>query len=238
MRLIKKKNLSQTPPNNYLEKGIHQFKMGRYAEALSSFLSVRGDAGDYPELPYYLGLCYAQLEKYDEAILYLEQVISSGKDILHSYQSRMLAGYIYAITERLELSSYEFDKLLEEGYRSASVFSALAFTQFKQNKIEDSIDSLKTALEMEPGNPNALNSMGFILADSDTDPAGGVEYCKRALGFKPDNPAYLDSLGWALYKMGNLPEAIKILKKALAISPDESEIKDHLRKVISSQGNK
>ncbi len=204
-------------------------------EALGTFLSVQGNAEDYPELPYYLGLCYAQLEKYDEAVLYLEQVISSGSDILHSYQSRMLAGYIYAVTDRLDLSAYEFGKLLEEGYRSASVFSALAFTQYKQKKIEESVSSLNSALEIEPGNPNALNSLGFILADSGRDPAGGVELCKRAVSIKPESAAYLDSLGWAFFKSGNIAEGAKLLRKALALAPDEIEIMKHLRIVLARE---
>ena len=60
---------------NILTDGINLYRQKAYTGALAFFLSLPVDSGaDKNEVAYYLGLCYAKLQKYDDALLYLEQV--------------------------------------------------------------------------------------------------------------------------------------------------------------------
>ena len=215
-----------------MNEGIRLLKRGQYDRALAHLLGLKVDSSEYPELSYYLGLCYTHLEKYDEALLHLEQVVSSDLSFTHVYQSRMILGYIYAVTGRYRLAEFEFRRILEDGFDSAKTHAALAYVLYEQDDLDGAFEELERALHLDPDNSNALNSLGYLLVDSGRDPRRGVEYCRRAVRRQPRNAAYLDSLGWAYMKIGRLEEAKETLRSALEIAPGNKEIAGHLRSVM------
>lgn len=217
--------------DRFLE-GRQLFKLGKYRQALTEFLKVSDQPLDNPDLSYYLGLCYSKIEEWDDALLYLEQVVNSHDNILRIYQSRMILSYIYTITGRLKLAEFELNKLIEEGFESPQVFSNFSYIYFETGKIEKSIEYLYRALDLDSDNATALNSIGYILADKNIDPAKAVDFCRQALKKRPENPAYLDSLGWAYFRLGENDEARHYLKRAFELSSGNKVISAHLRTVI------
>ena len=215
-----------------MNEGIRLLKRGQHERALQHLLSAHVEKPDYPELSYYLGLCYTHLGRYDEALLYLEQVVSSELSFPHVYQSRMILGYIYSVTRRYRLAEFEFRKLLDDGFDSARTHAALGYVMHAQGNTDAAIAELERALELDPDNSTALNSLGYILADTRRDTRRAVDCCRRALRRNPNNPAYLDSLGWAYYRLGRAEEAREVLRSALEASPRNKEIAAHLRQVL------
>ena len=215
-----------------MNEGIRLLKRGQYDRALQHLLNAHVESPDYPELSYYLGLCYTHLGKFDEALLYLEQVVTSQLSFTHVYQSRMVLGYIYSVTGRFRLAEFEFRRLLEDGFDSARTHAALGYALHAQGDLDGATEELERALELDSENSNALNSLGFILADTESDPRRAVDYCRRALRRHPNNPSYLDSLGWAYYKLGQLDEAREVLRSALEAAPGNKDIAGHLRTVM------
>jgi len=212
-----------------MKDAIRLYRERKYEQALAAFLNAHVETAEYPELSYYLGLCYTQLERYDEAVLYLEQVVTSEIGFAQVYQARMVLGYIYAVTNRHRLAEFEFNQLLEEGYESAKVFAALAYVAYSQKNTSEAVAHLEHALSLEPENSNALNSLGFVLADQGIHLGRALNYCKRAVAKNPRNPAYLDSLAWCYFRGGRRNDAKEILKRALALGPDVPAIREHLR---------
>ena len=52
---------------NVLLQGIQFYKDKQYSDALAFFLALPADCGaDKMEIAYYLGLCFAKLEKYED----------------------------------------------------------------------------------------------------------------------------------------------------------------------------
>jgi len=221
-----------------MNEGIRLLKQGQYDRALQHLLTIHSDSPENPELSYYLGLCYTHLNKYDEALLYLEQVAQSELSFTHVYQSRMILGYIYAVTGRNRLAEFEFRGILEDGFDSAKTHAALGFALYAQGQVDDAISELERALELDPSNGNALNSLGYVLAETGRDVRRAVDLCRRAVRIGPRNPAYLDSLGWAYYKLGNVEEAREALRSALNGAPGEKEIAAHLREVMQNPGGR
>ena len=85
---------------NILGQGISLYRQKSYTGALSFFLSLPVDCGaDKNEIAYYLGLCYAKLQRYDDALLYLEQVVTSGTHLERTLQCRFLLAVIYALSK-------------------------------------------------------------------------------------------------------------------------------------------
>lgn len=217
-----------------MKEGMALYAEGRYSEALASFLVSDVDTKDYPVFSYYMGLTYLRLKKYEEALLYLEQVVSGDLDFPHLYQSRMLLGFIYSETRRLRLSIFEFRKLLDDGFESVKVYAALGHVLYLDQRLEESLDALDKALALDPENPNALNSMGYILAESGSRLNLAFVYCSRAVRHNPRNPAYWDSLAWVMFKQGKTGEARDILRTALRLAPGNPVITKHFQTVAAA----
>jgi tetratricopeptide (TPR) repeat protein len=219
-----------------LEEGIRLFCLNRWEPALAELLKVDADgfsAEETADLAYYLGLCYTKLKRYDDALLYLEQVVTSSSDPLRLYQCRMTLAYIYATTGRSKLAEFELGKLVESGFESVQMYTTLAYASWSQRHYQKAVDYYEKALELDENNPTALNGLGFILADSDLDISRGLRLCRRAVEKKPQSPAYLDSLGWAYFKSGDTAEARIWLRRALDLAPYQKEIREHMKTVVA-----
>ncbi|MDY6930003.1 MAG: hypothetical protein SWN10_23370, partial [Pseudomonadota bacterium] len=77
-----------------------------------------------------------------------------------------------------------------------------------------------------------LNNLAWLLREDDS--ARALELANRASEFAPDNAAVLDTYGWILHLSGKHIEAKEVIAKALAIAPDNAEIRAHLETVKRS----
>jgi len=220
-----------------MERGIKLYNSRRYERALQEFRSCGVDPAEDSNLAYYVGLTLTKLERYDDALIHLEMVVTSHTSFLHVYQSRMILGYIYAITRRYRLAEFEFRKLLEAGLESTQIYASLGYISYSQGNVEDSITFLKRSLAIDPAYPNALNSLGYIYAEEGIELVQALEYCRKASELKPDNAAYLDSLGWVYCKLGEYEDARLCLRKALDLCPGTKEIARHLKAVLQKLGS-
>ncbi len=223
--------------NNFLTEGVNYYNAGKYKDSLAFFLSLPDDKNNVSEtdLAYYIGLCYIKLNRTDDALLYLEQVVTSGHNMQRILQCRFILAVIYAETGRKKLADFELGKLLETGYRTASVYSALAYVASEEGETEKSIDFYKKSLEIEDSNPTALNGLGYMLACTGSDLTKALSCCKKALEIVPNSAACLDSLGWIYYKLGLYKDAENFLSQAEKLAPENSIISDHIRKVHASE---
>jgi tetratricopeptide (TPR) repeat protein len=133
------------------------------------------------------------------------------------------------------MAEYELNRLQDNGMESPLLYNTLAYAAWMQKQYKNAIDLYEKTLELDSDNATALNSMGFILADSGQDIMRGLRLCRKAVDSKPQNPAYLDSLGWAYYKSGELLEARTWLKRAFDLAPDKAEIQMHFKIVTGEK---
>jgi Flp pilus assembly protein TadD len=184
-------------------------------------------------LAYAVGLERARSGEWDEALLYLEQVVTGEPASERGKQCRMALAYVYAMTGRFRLAEYEVGKLMESGAESAQLWAFMGYAAWAQGRADEAIDKYGKAVALDPENANALNGLGYALACEGREPAKALTCCRKAVDKKPVNPAYLDSLGWAYYRLGYVEEARDYLGRALARAPDEPEIQSHARAVES-----
>ncbi|VAW97002.1 FIG140336: TPR domain protein [hydrothermal vent metagenome] len=96
---------------------------------------------------------------------------------------------------------------------------------------------LRAIIEREPGNAQALNALGYTLADRTDRYDEALDYIQRALAVEPEDAAIIDSMGWVHYRMGNLEKARNYLRKALNLVSDP-EIAAHLGEVLWMLGDR
>ena len=94
-----------------LEDGIQLYNEKKYQDALAFFLSAKSEKEDVvTEINYYTGLTYMRMFQYENALEFLEQVVTANADIAKVYQCRLILAFIYAKTDRTRLAEFELAK--------------------------------------------------------------------------------------------------------------------------------
>jgi tetratricopeptide (TPR) repeat protein len=129
-----------------------------------------------------------------------------------------------------------YDDALEEFPQDGGLLYARAMLAVRLDRIEQVEADLRDILSREPDNADALNALGYTLADRTERFEEAHELIRRAYELKPDNHYVVDSLGWVLYRMGRLDEAIKYLRRAMELQADP-EVAAHLGEVLWVAGD-
>ena len=96
-------------------------------------------------------------------------------------------------------------------------------------------DDLRTIIRINPDHAEALNALGYTLADRTDRLDEAMPLVKRALELSPDNPAVIDSLGWIYFRMGDYEQARPLLARAYSLMNDH-EIAAHYGEVLWVSG--
>ena len=112
---------------------------------------------------------------------------------------------------------------------------AIAFE--RRDEVDKALAEFRKILVTDPNNVEALNALGYTLADRTTQYKEALQLINRARSAEPNNPAIIDSYGWVLYKMGDTDEALKQLQRAAKLQKDP-EIFAHLAEVLLKTGDR
>jgi len=86
----------------------------------------------------------------------------------------------------------------------------------------------RRALELSPEQPYVLNYLGYTWVERGENLIEARRMLERAVALRPQDGNIADSLGWALFKLGDMPGAIRWLERAVELEPRNSVINDHL----------
>ncbi len=90
---------------------------------------------------------------------------------------------------------------------------------------------LRSILKVDPDNPQALNALGYTLADRTDRHQEALGYIERAFARHPDDGAFVDSMGWVQFRLGHLEDALRHLRRAFELVQD-GEVAAHLGEVL------
>lgn len=128
-----------------------------------------------------------------------------------------------------------FTKALTEYPENNELLYGRAMVSESLNRLDVLETDLRNILKREPENAQALNALGYTLADRTNRHQEALALIQKALEIKPEDPFYLDSLGWVYYRLGDLDKAELYLQQALQLQPDVEFIA-HLGEVLWEQG--
>src|SRR5262249_14755989 len=88
---------------------------------------------------------------------------------------------------------------------------------------------LQKAIDLDPTFAEAMNYLGYMLADRGEQLERARGLIERAIKLDPSNTAFLDSMGWVFFKLKEPDQALPWMLRAVAASPepDATEL-DHL----------
>ncbi|MDH3815204.1 MAG: tetratricopeptide repeat protein [Acidobacteriota bacterium] len=108
------------------------------------------------------------------------------------------------------------------------------------DQVEESEALFKQLVDTEPNDANAANYLGYMWADREVRLEEALELITRAVSLDPENSAYLDSLGWVHFRLGDLAEAERWLRRAVDLggSLGDGTIFCHLGEVLLEGGDR
>jgi tetratricopeptide (TPR) repeat protein len=177
----------------------------------------------------------ARQEGLETALDYLHQLSSeSGSDAIRLL---LLEGEVLTETRHYQRAFQHYGRALEEYPDSFDLRYSRAMVAEKLDKLDVLEEDLRTILKNNPKNADALNALGYTLADRTDRLDEAYKMIKQALALKPNDGPIMDSMGWVLYKMGRKREAVGYLERAYRILHD-TEVAAHLGEVYWSLGEK
>ena len=221
----------------FLDQGQHQ----KIVDLLEPIVTARLRAADAADLSsdtfrstyFDLATAYERLRQFDKAIAMLRQARTlSPTDPLVEIRlarSQRDSGKGDDAIRTLQAAAAKFPK-------EPAVKLSLASTLERERKFGEAEALFRQMIDEDPKNADALNSLGYMLAERGQKLDEAVSFIQRALAIDPGNGAYLDSLGWAYYKQNRLDQAEAPLKEAAAQLPTVSVIQDHLGDLLNRRG--
>ena len=219
------------------KEAISNYYLGRIAQnreqhkiAISYYLKVH--SGDYVfDAKMRIAGLFARLGRADEGLRQLEVLAENQTSWPLRVRAYLAQGEILASKKRYAEGLEMYSRALQEKPDDADLLYARALMAEKVDRIDITEADLLKLLSAQPENANALNALGYTLADRTERLEEARDYIKRAAELVPDDPAILDSLGWVSYRLGNMQEALKWLGMAFERLED-AEIAAHYGEVL------
>ncbi len=226
-----------------------QFYLGQIAQqekdlenALNWYYQVKEDkdASIYLNAQAQIALILAEQGQLDKAIQHLRSVpVSREEDALNLIQ---LEADLLIDQKSYQQALDAYDRALKLKPDNVNVLYMRALLAEKIGLWRQLEEDLRRVLVIDPKNVNALNALGYSIADNteyfQTERLqDAYQLIKQALALRPDDYYILDSMGWVLYKMGNYAQAIAYLRKALS-KQEDPEMAAHLGEVLWVNGDR
>ncbi len=202
-------------------------------EAIDYYQAVSGGS-NYLEAGIRAAILTAKQGDLDDARSLL---IKLRQDIpAHQRRIYLVEGEILRTAELFDQAMQVYTHALEEAPNDTGLLYARAILAEQMDRLDLMEQDMLQILELDPGNVDTLNALGYTLADRTDRYQEAYDYIKMALELSPNNNAILDSMGWVLYRLGDYDEAIKFLRLSLGLKPDY-EVAAHLGEVLWVSGS-
>jgi Tfp pilus assembly protein PilF len=160
------------------------------------------------------------------------------------------AGAFYARPGERSYFQYALE-LSEQGYDDASLaaferaaklepsaitFYNLGTLYMRGGRAADARAAFDRSLQLQPGYPDANNSLGVLIAQSGEIDAA-IERFNAALEVRPDFADALNNLGYVWLQRGEAVRARELFEKALALQPDFPEALNNMGILLGRQGD-
>jgi tetratricopeptide (TPR) repeat protein len=106
----------------------------------------------------------------------------------------------------------------------------------RQKRFAEAERKFREVIAKDPLHAQALNYLGYMLAERGERLDESIGYIKRALQTDPYNGAYLDSLGWAYFRQNKFDLAEASLRKAAEQRVRDSAVQDHFGDLLFKLG--
>lgn len=118
-----------------------------------------------------------------------------------------------------------------------NLLAHLALAQFLQqtNRQDEAVSEYERLTANHPDNAAALNNLAWMY--NERGDARGLELAARAVELAPESAAIIDTYGWILLAQGRNEEGLTELRRAMALNPDDPDIRYHVATALARTGD-
>jgi tetratricopeptide (TPR) repeat protein len=229
-------SLKLTPDNDQIRLYLGQIaeEQKKYEEAAKWYREIT-DSDKVFTAKLHLANTVAQLQGVDAALKQLDSVQPNDED--EFVRLALTKELILRDAHDLPRAKSVMDDAVARYPENTDLLYARGLLAAQLDDISEHEKDMRAVLAEDPNNAQALNALGYTLADATDRFKEAYDLISKALSMRPDDPFILDSMGWVQYRMGNRQDAIEYLQKALA-KRDDPEIAAHLGEVLWVAGQK
>lgn len=108
----------------------------------------------------------------------------------------------------------------------------------ENGKKQEALTVMEDILKKQPDNFQALNYVGYSLAEENRELDRALQLLTRADALAPDQSYIIDSLAWALFRAGKAEEALAKIRRAVSLEgPVDATIWEHYGDIARHLGH-
>ncbi|MFA7383866.1 MAG: tetratricopeptide repeat protein [Desulfurivibrionaceae bacterium] len=180
---------------------------------------------------------------YEESVIMLARIMQGEKDFsgaektlqqgMADKQNRRLNFYValamlYAGQNKIAEAHGVFTQAFVDFPDNAEAYYEYALFFHKLDDQAGAMHQMQEVLKRDPKHARALNYVGYSWAEEGRNLAEAKAYIEQAVAQLPKDGFVRDSMGWVYYQLGDYPAAVRELELAVALSPDDPTIYEHL----------
>jgi tetratricopeptide (TPR) repeat protein len=217
-----------------LHKAMCQSAMGNHRQAIEGFIKL---GEERPSMAGLTGAWARALERANRPKEAETLLLRSFHPKPHPEVLEALSG-LYQRQGRSAEAVVLFSEALANNPKDEPLLFALSAAYERKGEWQRAVDTMRSVLVENPTNTQAMNFIGYTMADRGSDLEEAERLVAKALEAKPDSASYLDSMGWVAFRKGQFDRAVDLLEKAVAEAPEEPTLLEHLAEACTKAGKK
>ncbi|HID40419.1 MAG TPA: tetratricopeptide repeat protein [Calditrichaeota bacterium] len=220
--------------NARLTIGEAEFYLKNYKRAKELLEPLTKD----PDAPWgvfdLLGRIALDQKNYDEAIGNFEHILQKDPQNRFGW---LFLGFTYSDMDSLAKAEEVYAKALETIRDDPALLAFYGIILQQQEKYEQAVNPLERALQLDPENLNAITSLPVVYENLKMTGKSDSLY-RAAIKRFPDNDLLLNNFAYSLSERDTLlEEALRMVKKALSLKPDNGAYLDTIGWIYYKLGN-
>ncbi len=228
--------LSPVPPEYYFYKAVIAFDAEEDPEKALSFLDqISTEEKNYAQSLLFRIQILMNMSRKDEAMNILTTARETFPNDLRF--DRIHAEYL-TLDKKYEQAALVLKQAMEKHGDNQELLFQYGALLDMQGMRDRAIEIMERILENDPRNADALNYVGYTLADEGRDLKRALVLIENALKQKPDNGAITDSLAWVYFKLDRMEDAWTQIRRALKLMGDDPIVWEHYGDIANAMGKK
>jgi len=209
---------------SFYVKGLIESWQENWAAALTYFQKATAKNPQYADAWFYIGYCYSELGRYQEAIEDCKQAIGIKPDFAEAHCN---LGVAYGNLGRYqdEIESYKQAIRIKPDDAAAHYNLGIAYREL--GRYQEAIEAYKQAIRIKSDYAEAHFGLGIAYANLGRYQEA-IEASKQTIRIKPDYAEAHNNLGASYANLGRYQDAIESFKQAIRIKPDYAEAHNNL----------
>ncbi len=172
---------------------------------------------------------YLQQDRFDEALTLLQGMAKRRPEKAWVHYN---LGHLYQQLELSGKAEAAFEKAVAIDGSFARAHASLGNVLFGQKSYEEAAVAYRRAIEFNPRDHSSLNNLAWVYAVQGIRLDDGIRLSRRSLRLSPDRPTYLDTLAELHFRRGEPEQALRVIRYAIALNPEDPELREHLRRQL------